>query len=179
MSIKNERRFISFFLFMVGLLSAVDVYEDMHEGTTLEHISVEILLITFCISGAIFFWKKSVSKLRKENSALHSEIASVRSDANHWKKETSELLAGLGKAIDDQMDLWNLTESEKEVALLLLKGLSHKEVADIRGTSEKTIRQQSTQVYRKGSLEGRAQLSAFFLEDLLLPQDKEGIKQNS
>jgi DNA-binding NarL/FixJ family response regulator len=50
---------------------------------------------------------------------------------------------------------------------LLLKGLSHKEIANLRSTSEATIRQQAASIYQKSSLSGRAALSAFFLEDLL------------
>ena len=59
--------------------------------------------------------------------------------------------------------------AERETALLLLKGYGHKEIAELLGKSERTVRQQSIAVYRKSGLAGRAQLSAFFLEDLLLP----------
>ena len=58
------------------------------------------------------------------------------------------------------------------IALLLLKGPSHKAIAAVRQTSEKTVRQQSLAVYRKAGLSGRAELSAFFLEDLLLPVER-------
>lgn len=54
-------------------------------------------------------------------------------------------------------------------ALLLLKGLSLKEIAAIRSTAERTIRAQAQALYAKGGLTGRAALSAFFLEDLLAP----------
>ena len=37
------------------------------------------------------------------------------------------------------------------------------------GKSDRTVRQQAVEVYRKSGLSGRAELSAFFLEDLLLP----------
>ena len=57
-----------------------------------------------------------------------------------------------------------------EIALLMLKGLSHREIAVTRDTSERTIRQQAQSVYAKTNLSGRAALSAFFLEDLLLPR---------
>ena len=67
------------------------------------------------------------------------------------------------------MDGWHLSKSEKEVALFLVKGMSLKEIAGLRGTSEKTARQQASQVYAKAQLENRAELAAFFLEDLLLP----------
>ncbi len=60
-------------------------------------------------------------------------------------------------------------EYERETAILLLKGFSHREITSIAGKSEKTVRQHSVAIYRKSGLGGRAELSAFFLEDLLLP----------
>ena len=62
-----------------------------------------------------------------------------------------------------------MSAAEKEVAFLLLKGLSLKEIAIARRTSEKTARVQSSAVYAKSGLAGRSELSAFFLEDLLPP----------
>ena len=56
-----------------------------------------------------------------------------------------------------------------EVALLLLEGVSLREITTLRETSERTVRQQSPAVYRKAGLAGRAELSSFFLEDLLSP----------
>ena len=67
---------------------------------------------------------------------------------------------------------WGLTAAEREVGLLMLKGLSHKEVAAARSTTEITIRQQALSIYRKSGLRNRSELSAFFLEDLLLPADQ-------
>ena len=51
----------------------------------------------------------------------------------------------------------------------MLKGLSLKEIAALRSTSERTVREQARAVYRKSGLSGRSALAAFFLEDLLLP----------
>jgi DNA-binding NarL/FixJ family response regulator len=59
------------------------------------------------------------------------------------------------------------------VALLLVKGLALKDVAQVRATSERTVRQQSLAIYRKSGLAGRAELAAFFLEDLLSPRRAE------
>lgn len=55
------------------------------------------------------------------------------------------------------------------MALLLLKGLSNKEIAAVRAASERTVREQARSIYSKTELTGRAALSAFFLEDLLAP----------
>jgi hypothetical protein len=51
----------------------------------------------------------------------------------------------------------------------LLKGLSHKEIAEVRSITEVIARQQARAVYKKAGLSGRNDLAAFFLEDLLLP----------
>ena len=42
-------------------------------------------------------------------------------------------------------------------------------VAALSGKSERTVRQHAVAVYRKSGLGGRAQLAAFFFEDMLLP----------
>ena len=39
----------------------------------------------------------------------------------------------------------------------------------MRDASERTVRQQALAVYAKSGLGGRAELAAFFLEDLLAP----------
>ena len=51
------------------------------------------------------------------------------------------------------------------------KGLSLKEISTVRSTSERTVRTQARALYGKSGLEGRAALSAFFLEDLLAPTE--------
>lgn len=63
--------------------------------------------------------------------------------------------------IQEQMRDWDTT-SEKEVALLLLKGLSFEEIATIRSTKDKTVRQQATSIYRKAGVAGRHELAAWF-----------------
>src|SRR6185295_15363492 len=92
-------------------------------------------------------------------------------DARRWNKEAQQVLEGLGAAMDRQFERWGLTPAEREVAVLQLKGLRHKAIAELRNTSERTVRQQALAIYRKSGLSGRTDLAAFFLEDLLLPTD--------
>ena len=61
-----------------------------------------------------------------------------------------------------QFDRWKMTQAEIQVGMLMLKGLSHQEIADVRATSERTIREQARAVYRKSGLTSRSELSAFF-----------------
>ena len=78
---------------------------------------------------------------------------------------------------EDDADLYLMllrgwTMLDRPTADAILKGLGHKEAADLLRRSERTVRQHAVAVYRKAGVAGRAELSAFFLEDLLLPQDE-------
>ena len=100
---------------------------------------------------------------------LRQDLELVRTGNEHWSREMAGRLRELGAAIQSQFRTWGLTPAEQDVGLLILKGFSHKEIARLRATSEATIRQQAASIYEKAKLSGRAALSAFFLEDLLLP----------
>jgi DNA-binding NarL/FixJ family response regulator len=58
------------------------------------------------------------------------------------------------------------------VALLLLKGHGHKQIAAMTGRSERTVRQHAVAVYEKSGLHGRAELAAFFLDAVPLPDQR-------
>jgi DNA-binding CsgD family transcriptional regulator len=103
----------------------------------------------------------------KSQLSLVRDLDAARIQGRQWRDETRALLRGLGEAIDRQFLTWHLTDAERDVGLLLLKGLSLKEIAAVRVTSERTIRAQARSIYAKAGLSGRAALSAFFLEDLL------------
>jgi len=103
---------------------------------------------------------------------LTEQLETSQADASRWRSEARDLMIGLAEAIDQQFDRWGLTPAEKEVALLLLKGLSHKDIAEMRAVTEATARQQARAVYKKGGLSGRHDLAAFFLEDLMLPVER-------
>lgn len=168
----KEQLFIGLFAAIVGILTALDLFGDANTGTSLSHLFLEglIVLVSFLfLSRTILILYKKNTLTKQELKATQYESLQLRADNQKYREESRRLLQGMGELIDKQFEQWNLTQSERDVALLLLKGLSHKEIANIRETSEKTVRQQSGQVYTKAKLEGRAQLSAFFLEDLLLP----------
>lgn len=107
----------------------------------------------------------------EEKLALLQDLRVARAEGAGLRRQVQTHMTGLGAAIERQFLAWNLTEAEREVGLLMLKGLSHREIATLRGTSEATIRQQATSAYNKSGLGGRAAFCAFFLEDLLAPSE--------
>lgn len=79
-----------------------------------------------------------------------------------------ESAVGAGKLVKDGIDIdfsdWKLSGAECDVAWLMLRGLPLREVAEVRGTSERTVRQQAQAIYRKAGLEGRSDLAGRVLE---------------
>ncbi len=134
---------------------------------------VDIVPVVLASVGVVLLFQMS-RRQREEQLTLIRDLEVARAQGQRWRSEARTLLNGLGEAIDAQFTRWNLTEAEREVALLLLKGLSLKEIAAVRATSERTIRAQARALYTKAGVTGRAALSAFFLEDLLAPI--EGVK---
>jgi DNA-binding NarL/FixJ family response regulator len=110
--------------------------------------------------------------IRRDRAELLNDLARARAEGDRWRETARAHVDGLGRAIREQFDAWGLTEGEADIAGLTLKGLSHKEIARLRLTSETTVRQQAAAIYRKSGLASRAELAAFFLEDLLAPRDE-------
>lgn len=146
-----------------------DLVDELVAGTTGFHVAVEGAAI---VAGAITVTSLVLRMrgLAAETHGLRERLATTSADAERWAAEARSLIEGLGGAIDDQLERWHLSAAEKDIALLLLKGLEHKEIAQLRAVSETTVRQQARSLYRKAGLGGRHELAAFFLEDLLGPR---------
>ena len=164
----NERLTISAILVFIAALTFIDIYNDYLDGVALWHISVETLVGLTALAVVYYLIKSHIAMQRtvEKEKRLSNEL---NLEAEKWKRVSKTYLDRLSAEINKQLDKWELTEAEKRVAFLLLKGLSIKEIADLRKTSEKTVRTQANSIYSKSGLPGRSALSAFFLEDLLPP----------
>jgi tripartite-type tricarboxylate transporter receptor subunit TctC/DNA-binding CsgD family transcriptional regulator len=92
-------------------------------------------------------------------------VASLPQNDPSGDAPLDDLAQRRAELMDRQFDEWGLTVAERDVALLMLKGLRHKEIADLRGTTERTVRQQATMMYKKAGINSRSDLAAFFLFD--------------
>lgn len=116
--------------------------------------------------AAVAWTMRRVDDLSENQEALANNIARNIAQGDTWRQHRKTEIEALGRAIEDQFKAWHLTAAEIDIAGLMLKGASLKEIALARDTSEATIRQQAQSVYRKSGLSGRAELSAYFLESL-------------
>lgn len=132
------------------------------------HALIEIGFILLAGTSALLLalrWRDAERSL----AGVRRSLEERRAERDAWQRLARKALEGLGVAMDQQFAAWGLTAAEKETALLLLKGYSHKEVGNLTSRSERTVRQHAVSVYRKSGLSGRAELAAFFFEDMLLP----------
>jgi len=104
---------------------------------------------------------------RLEIKSLQQELETANTPQTSPKKYVLEARKKLGNVVTQQFSEWTLTGSETEVGWLLLKGLSLKEIAIVRNTQEKTVRQQASSIYKKAGISGRHAFSAWFIEDIL------------
>jgi DNA-binding NarL/FixJ family response regulator len=123
------------------------------------------LLVLTSVAAALLAVRVSSDRAARRALARARELA--RADGEEWRRKASAHVDGLGRAIEVQFSAWSLTAAEREVGVLMLKGLVHKEIAALRGTSEATVRHQARAIYQKAGIDGRAAFCAFFLEDLL------------
>lgn len=162
---------------LMAVLAGIDLITDLRDRTTVAHVLLELLVVAigFVAAGAIALRLRRSARdtqaLREQAARLAESLRVTQEEAARWRRDAADLIAGLSAAIDAQFARWELSPAEREIALLLLKGLSHKEIAQIRSVSETTVRQQARSLYRKAGLSGRNDLAAFFLEDLLGPRE--------
>lgn len=166
---QRERWVIATILLGTALIVGMDLFTDSREGVRWWHLGAEGLVAFAALLGVIFLLRGSFA-LKRSLALEAKRSAELEKEAEQWRSQAKTYVQGLSQEIDRQLDSWKLTASEKEVAFLLLKGLSLKEIAEARKTTEKTARAQSTAIYEKSGLAGRSELSAFFLEDLLAPK---------
>lgn len=132
---------------------AYDIIVDITEGVDgYLHTLVE-LIVFVTVSFVLFHELQHVKSLNKE--------------IDKEKSKTARLAGELFSVMQAQFVQWQLSPSERNVALLLIKGLSMKEIAEARHVKEKTVRLQASSIYAKSGYAGRHELAAHFIEDLM------------
>jgi DNA-binding CsgD family transcriptional regulator len=159
-------------LCVIAVGGMVGLWMDWPTSPGVAHVVLDTTVLAVSLGGIAYLWAGWM-RARRSLSRTVEESHRVEMERDGWQQRAEKLLLGLGQEIDVQLQRWELTPAEREMALLLLKGYSHKEIAARLHRSERTARQHAVAVYRKSNLSGRAELAAFFLEGLLLPSGPE------
>lgn len=116
------------------------------------HRYVEVAASVSLIAGVVF---------------LALELRRVMDRMAILETATQAARGEMAEVIDGFFTVWGLTPSERDVALMVLKGIENDEIARIRGTAAGTVRAQCAAIYAKAGVEGRAQLFSVFMDELL------------
>lgn len=157
-----------------GCFALLLILEIVTENDEIAPVDVLVdavsLLLTIGAAVGVALLAQRLQSQHEEKMALLRDLEVARDEGNGWRTKVQNHLSGLKAGIESQFDKWGMTAAEREVGLLILKGLSHKEIATLRSTSEATVRQQAQSIYRKANLPGKTAFSAYFLEDLFAPE---------
>ena len=94
----------------------------------------------------------------------------LRASLRRTREAENALRAASGafmELVEEHFDDWGLTDAERDVALFALKGLSIAEIAELRATSQGTVKAQTNAIYRKAGVSGRPQLLSLFVDELM------------
>jgi len=88
------------------------------------------------------------------------------------RKASLERSVGMASAqlqdiIQTHFDDWKLTASERDVAALMIKGLSISEIAGVRGSAEGTVKAHLNAIYRKSNARNRAEVLSHIMDTLI------------
>lgn len=140
-------------LITASLFFVYDITVDLYRGTdSYIHIFFECAVFVGT-SVALYMEIRRVIQLRHAVTLEQDKVARLSGE--------------LFDVINKDFDRWALTITEKEIALLLIRGLSMQDIGNLRGVKEKTIRQQATQIYTKSGYANRQELASHFIEDLI------------
>jgi DNA-binding CsgD family transcriptional regulator len=164
---------------LIGILALVviggvtDLVLDRPTAFSSLHVGFELTMILASLAMAVVLWRgwwhaaRDLARARATLAATRRSLAERQLERDAWRRDAELEVAGFRHAVDGQFRSWQLTPTEREVAFLLLQGHGHKQIAGRTGRSERTVRQHAVSVYQKSGLSGRAELAAYFLQDLM------------
>jgi DNA-binding CsgD family transcriptional regulator len=130
-----------------------DVFNyDLIQLHWVSHTQVEIIF-TLLLGVTLYFFVHNIRSLLARQKQFETSVQVAKGELN--------------QVMQRYFDLWLLTPSEKEVALLLFKGFSAQEIADLRSTKIGTAKNQSSNIYQKAKVKNRNELFVLFIYDLI------------
>lgn len=144
---------------LTGVFFFGDVVVDyMKDGKLDElHLWFELLASIALMAGVIFLMVE-LRRVMTHMAGLEAAMRAARGE--------------MAEVIEAFFDSWGLTPSERDVGLMVIKGIDNETIAAMRGTASGTVRAQCTAIYGKAGVDGRAQLISLFVEELLAgPED--------
>ena len=143
---------ISLIAFTVDFLSEVTGWKFLSALPWILH-EIFTLMTLVCLCVGMYFIARSYRLAASNTRYLVKQLDAAR--------------GAFQSGIDGYFEQWGLSEAEKDIALLTIKGMTISEIAEIRQTKQSTIKTQSSAIYKKAGVSSRAQLISSLIEELL------------
>jgi DNA-binding CsgD family transcriptional regulator len=148
--------------FIIALITAqlicavvflLDVVADFYEPAAMDwHLVPEALAVVALFVG-IGFEIIYLLQILQRKASLERSIKMASSS--------------LQSVIESHFDSWNLTPAERDVAALMVKGLSIAEIAGVRGSADGTVKAHLNAIYRKSNARNRAEVLSHIMDSLI------------
>tara|TARA_B100000925_G_scaffold291935_1_gene282640 strand:- start:6275 stop:6772 length:498 start_codon:yes stop_codon:yes gene_type:complete len=126
----------------------------------------EIFTIILVVLGISLLWRWYQDAIF-EVDVLNESIQTLDNKLQFTEQEVAFYKTSLNSLLNSHYKKWSLSKSEEDVCYYLVKGLAIKEIAKLRNTSERTVRNQATIIYDKANVAGRHELAAVFLNSFM------------
>lgn len=151
-------------LTIVVISNSIDMALDFLSGQPAWHLIQEVMVISLTL-GLLFYLYIDQKRKQVDLSTLVADLKNTERSLEQSNSRIQNARKEYSLIIHQQFSDWQLSQSQKEIGLFLLKGLSFNEIAAIRDTKEKTVRQQASEIYKKADVNGRHEFAAWFFED--------------
>lgn len=140
-----------------GFDVVADIVERVEGGTFYAASELVHLIFEMC---AVIGLGYAAMTLRAYLRLLQAQAARSR--------ETIQMLRGnFDEVLRDKFEEWGLTAAERDVTLLIIRGLSVAEIAAARNTAQGTIKAQSTSIFRKIGVGSKSELMSTIIDEFL------------
>ena len=94
----------------------------------------------------------------------------LKETSKHNRDLVNAIRTGFDQVLDKKFGEWELTEAQKDIALLSARGQSISEIAEVRHTRDGTVKAHLHNIYKKANVSSRTELLAVLMDELLSSQ---------
>lgn len=116
------------------------------------HLGVELGVVVLLMIGVALV-RQAIRRVAGERDRAQSDLRSLRGDFD--------------AILQAQFTDWNLTDTQRDIALLTLRGLTIERIAEARNCAQGTVKAHLNAIYRAGGFRTRGELVGFFMDELL------------
>lgn len=144
-----------------GLFFFQDVIFDVrqHLGDNVPYSTEELLHLLF-EAFAVLVLVVSIKQMSDYTRHLQENSKRQQLSLYHLRQDFDDL-------VQNKFEHWQLTQAEADVTLLVLRGLTTEQIAELRGVAKGTVKVQAHNAMQKAGVGSRVELMSIFLEEFM------------